>query len=230
MLDRSIERVVFPEWERSKLESYREPTRRGVSKGSPIGLSYAKYRCALNMVFTKYKSPKEASNLINKSPLLVAKWKTESFFRSEVKRFSIEFAEYVAKLLIKKRGRELASLEVLEEFHQYNKDVRAQIIRALDLEVRITKKKLRGRNRANHVKSHIFLDNLKWVLSSRDKLCEAENLELFRELIKMKVGMLNEMHEYYREGLFDYPQRSEEAEIWLRALEVTIDFLREYLQ
>ena len=219
----SIKEKVFPEWKKSKLESYVEPTRRGVPKGTPIGLSTAKYQCALYMVFSRYESPKEASLISDKSPLMIAKWKTEQLFKNEVKKLSREFAEYVTELLVKNRDIGIKSLEVLKDFHLYNKQVRSEVIGTLESGIKGIKKDKQKMDKEEYVESIIFLGIFKWALTCRDRLSRPADSEMFRELIKMEMNVLQDMQSNLENA------SDPETSNLRNALESTYTFLLSYL-
>lgn len=77
-----------------KTKSYVEPSRIGVRKGDVIGLSRAKYKAALYMLYRN--SVQEIASELGISYGLLRKWRTEKLFIEVSNKHLLEFSEIVA--------------------------------------------------------------------------------------------------------------------------------------
>lgn len=77
-----------------KVKSYVEPSRTGTKKGDVIGLSKAKYKAALYMMYGN--SVQEIASELGISYGLLRKWRTEKLFIEVANKHLLEFAEIAA--------------------------------------------------------------------------------------------------------------------------------------
>jgi hypothetical protein len=82
-----------------RLSNYKEPTRKGVPKGDPIGMSYSKYLICLVMLYNFplkdiIKQAKDITRLADISYGLLRKWRTEPNFKEMYEKNCHDFTEY----------------------------------------------------------------------------------------------------------------------------------------
>lgn len=82
--------TVLEKFIREKLETYKEPVRRGVPKGSPIGFPYAKYKASL--LFLTNHSQKYIAHRSGTSLGTIRVWRTQEEFQSQMEKHRREFA------------------------------------------------------------------------------------------------------------------------------------------
>ena len=86
---------IVAQFQDEMLKEHREPERRGVAKGDPIGFSWAKKAAALQVAITQ-KGKKQIAAELEISYSILRKWETEEPFKALMRYYVGEFGPFVA--------------------------------------------------------------------------------------------------------------------------------------
>ncbi|MEI6124983.1 MAG: hypothetical protein WCQ99_00375 [Pseudomonadota bacterium] len=201
--EKTATEYFFLKWEKKKLSEYNEPLRKGKKRGALIGLVYEKQQYALRLMLERYKSPSVASTYLKKSSGLIAKWKTERYFKQSTSLIEIEFVEYTAEFLIKNTINSRETGQIIAEFCEYKRNVQKDIIVLLEQARDDLKNKSdEGIQNLEDIKTRIFLELICWLLYSiymhiKDEASEGIKNErgtgLFKYLLKVMLEQIQEI-------------------------------------
>lgn len=90
---------LFQAFVEKQLAEYKEPQRKGVAKGEPIGMSKKKYEISLAMLTVL--PHKVISDSTGVSASLIRKWRTEDVFRKQIEQNERHFAAYVINAILR---------------------------------------------------------------------------------------------------------------------------------
>jgi hypothetical protein len=85
--------TFFNKYIGNKIKSYTEPTRKGTTRGDPIGLSRPKFKAALLSITSL--SQKEIAAAAEVSYGVYRKWRTEDLFKQEIAKLQDDFFHFL---------------------------------------------------------------------------------------------------------------------------------------
>ncbi|OGR28706.1 MAG: hypothetical protein A2139_06190 [Desulfobacca sp. RBG_16_60_12] len=88
-------KTAFYQWVQPRLDSYEEPSRIGVHRGDPIGLSKQKYFAAQAQVLHSKFTLAEIADVVGVKPVQVRVWRTQMVFNQVAQEALEDFKNYL---------------------------------------------------------------------------------------------------------------------------------------